>query len=139
MKAIIYIVILISTFAAGRYLVKPSKCGAFCEKQILSVSASEFNNKLSGQDVVVIDVRTTEEYLAGHIAGSVNSDFYNKEKFTKFLNSLDKNKEYMVYCRSGNRSGQALKMMEEKGFNFVTNLDGGVLGWQSENLPLERY
>ena len=138
MKAIVYLISMILAFAVGFYLARPNKCGAFCDRQILSVDANEFNNKLSESDVVVIDVRTTEEYLSGHIAGSVNADYYNKEKFAKFLNSLDKDKKYLVYCRSGNRSEQAMKIMEDKGFSFVTNLDGGVLGWQSENLPLEK-
>ncbi len=52
--------------------------------------------------------------------------------------TLDKNATYAVYCRSGNRSGQAVKVMQDAGFTNVFNMNGGVIDWANAGLPLVR-
>ncbi|MCK6599511.1 MAG: rhodanese-like domain-containing protein, partial [Bdellovibrionaceae bacterium] len=63
------------------------------------------------QDSVILDVRTPDEYLSGHIKGAINIDFYASD-FQNQLGKLDKEKDYKVYCRSGNRSSKAVNMMK---------------------------
>lgn len=72
-------------------------------------------------DAVVLDVRTAEEFASGHLDGSVHLDF-NGGEVAQAIPTLDPNAEYLVYCRSGNRSGQAIAQMEAAGFTNLTNL-----------------
>lgn len=77
------------------------------------------------EDTIVLDVRTPGEYAEGHLDGAELLDL-NSGEFAAALPSLDPEAEYVVYCRSGNRSGQAVAMMEQAGFANVTNL--GAVG-----------
>ena len=86
-------------------------------------------------DLVVLDVRTPEEYAAGHIDGAVQVDFYD-EDFADQLGQLDPTVPYLVYCQSGNRSGQTLTMMEQLGFASASDVDGGIVAWQNAGLPV---
>jgi rhodanese-related sulfurtransferase len=85
-------------------------------------------------DFVILDVRTSEEFTDGHIEDAINLDYYS-ETFRDELNKLDKDKRYLIYCRSGNRSGKALNIMEELNFREVYNMSGGILEWEAEGLP----
>jgi rhodanese-related sulfurtransferase len=85
-------------------------------------------------DFIIIDVRTRQELTDGHIENVINIDFYS-ETFRDELNNLDKNKKYLIYCRSGNRSGSALDIMAELNFEEVYNILGGILSWEAEGLP----
>ena len=74
-----------------------------------------------GEDAIILDVRTPEEYAAGHIDGAVLLDF-NGGQFEAELPNLDPAAEYVVYCRSGNRAGQAVDLMEKAGIANAVNL-----------------
>lgn len=87
--------------------------------------------------LVVLDVRTPEEVAAGHLPGQRNIDFYDAD-FATQLDGLDKDVPYLVYCRSGNRSGTAVQQMRELGFTTIYELEGGVLAWEQAGLTLER-
>jgi rhodanese-related sulfurtransferase len=78
------------------------------------------------KDFVIIDVRTPEEYADGHIENAINLDYYFKA-FEDELNKLDKNKTYLIYCRSARRSGMALDTMKAVGFTKVYNMLGGII------------
>ena len=58
--------------------------------------------------------------------------------FSDEIQKLDKTKPYLVYCRSGRRSAAAMQQMKDAGFTNVTNLDGGIMGWQNAGLPVEK-
>ncbi|HHC09546.1 MAG TPA: rhodanese-like domain-containing protein [Actinobacteria bacterium] len=88
-------------------------------------------------DLVVLDVRTPEEFAAGHLPGAINVDFYASD-FADQLDRLDKDVPYLLYCRSGNRSGQTMPILEDLGFSEVYELAGGILSWEAAGLPLER-
>ena len=88
--------------------------------------------KESNSKNICLDVRTAEEYNEGNIENSINIDFYKSMDFMKFLDKLNKNENYFVYCRSGKRSDASCQIMKEFGFNNVFNLEGGFLSW-SEN------
>ena len=85
-------------------------------------------------DFVILDVRTPEEFADGHLENAINLDIYS-ETFLNELDLMDKSKTYLIYCRSGNRSGQALDIMEELDFREVYNMMGGILEWEAEGLP----
>ncbi len=86
-------------------------------------------------DFTIIDLRTPKEYNEGHIPNAVNIDFYSRQ-FRLELDSLDKGKTYLIYCHSGGRSGRTLGLMKRLGFQEVYNLDGGIVRWAKEGLPL---
>lgn len=87
------------------------------------------------ENLVVLDVRTAEEFAEGHIDGAIMIDFY-RDDFADQLAELDPDVPYVLYCRSGNRSGQTLSIMEGLEFSDVQDVDGGIVGWQSAGLPL---
>ncbi len=84
--------------------------------------------------LVVLDIRTPDEFNGGHIEGAVNLDFYESD-FAQSLDALDKDLPYFVYCRSGNRSASAIDTMKDLGFSEVYELDGGIVSWVEADLP----
>lgn len=93
-----------------------------------------FKTEITKPNVVLLDVRTPEEYSAGHLVGALNIDFRNPE-FGLKIDSLDHDKQYELYCRSGKRSGESVKMMQEKGFKNVHHLKGGISAWEEKGNP----
>lgn len=91
----------------------------------------------SNRDFVLLDVRTPQEYRDGHIAGAVLID-YTSSSFKEELGRLDPGKMYLVYCRTGNRSGKAISLMKELRFRKVRHLSGGITKWKEEGLPTVR-
>lgn len=87
---------------------------------------------LSDENAIVLDVRTEAEYDEGNIPNAINIDIHQGQGFIYKLEELDKSKTYYVYCRSGARSGQACKIMDELGFEKAYNLVGGILDWEGE-------
>jgi phage shock protein E len=88
------------------------------------IGPEAFKEKLEESRGVVIDVRTADEYQRGHLAiADYNSDLLNGD-FEAHLDSLSKDGTYYLYCRSGNRSGQAAEIMKNKGFKEVFNVGG---------------
>jgi len=88
-------------------------------------------------DLVVLDIRTPEEFAAGHLADAVNIDYYDDD-FEDQLQQLDLEVPYVMYCNSGNRSSNALPVMDTLGFAEVYELDGGIQAWYSAGLPIEQ-
>ena len=86
--------------------------------------------------LVVLDVRTPDEFAAGHVAGAVNLDFY-APTFSIDLTALDAEVPYILYCRSGNRSADAREMMRSFGFLEVHEIAGGINAWVEAGLPVE--
>jgi rhodanese-related sulfurtransferase len=86
---------------------------------------------------VVIDVRTPQEYTAGHIWNARNID-YSATSFESIINQYDKNYTIIVYCQSGYRSNLSRKKMEELGFRYVINMTGGFSTWVAAGLPVEK-
>jgi rhodanese-related sulfurtransferase len=102
---------------------------------VTNMNVEDFSKKTAESGVVILDVRTQGEFMTGHIQGAQNIDF-ESGSFESQIESLDKNGTYAVYCRSGNRSGQAVKVMQDAGFKNIYNLDGGVIDWANSGLPL---
>ncbi len=87
------------------------------------------------ENLVILDVRTPEEFAEGHIEGAIMLDFY-RDDFADELAKLDPSVPYVLYCRSGNRSGQTISLMEGLGFADVADVDGGIGGWLGAGLPV---
>lgn len=102
------------------------------------LAVDAFQKKLSatpqGQ---LLDVRTSAEYEQGHLVGSTNMDFRDPV-FAQKIETLDRSKPVFVYCLSGGRSGQAAKLLAEKGFTEVFDMQGGYMKWSSADLPFEK-
>lgn len=113
-------------------------CGGSSEETgIRVVSPDDFHEIYQNQpeDMVVLDIRTPEEYAAGHLEGSVLIDFYEPD-FADRLFELDPDVPYLIYCRSGNRSGQTRAMMQEMEFTNVVDVRGGINAYVAAGHPL---
>lgn len=86
-------------------------------------------------DLMLLDVRTPEEFQQGHINQAQNVDFY--QNFGDQLSKLDKKREYLVYCAVGGRSAKAVNQMREQGFK-VYDLKGGLKAWLAAGLPVSK-
>jgi rhodanese-related sulfurtransferase len=83
---------------------------------VSSLTACSTANAIDMKSIAaVIDVRTPDEVATGHLHGSINIDIKGAD-FDAKMNALDKTKNYVVYCRSGNRAGQAIDWMTQNGF-----------------------
>ena len=101
----------------------------------IDLGVSEFSTKVAEAGVITLDVRTPSEFAEGHVEGA-RLIYFQSGNFEKEIATLDKNATYAVYCRSGNRSGQAVKVMQDAGFTNVFNMNGGVIDWANAGLPL---
>lgn len=112
------------------------------EQTVRILSTNQFNDQLSqyreaGTEFQLIDIRTPEELAeTGYIPGAVNIDFY-EDDFRSKLGELDKDQPVMLYCRSGNRSGQASDMLLDLGFTEIYDLAGGIVGWNAAGNPVD--
>ena len=87
--------------------------------------------------VIVLDVRTPEEFTAGHIAGAKNLNFYDSG-FAKKLEALDKDRPYLVHCAVGGRSAKARRLMQTLKFKTIYHLEGGMKAWEKAGKPVKR-
>jgi rhodanese-related sulfurtransferase len=93
-------------------------------------------NNTNNPDFIILDVRTLEEYHSGHLSNAIVIDYYN-ETFRTELDELYKEKTYLIYCRTGRRTGDTINIMEELGFQSVYNMLGGITQWELLGLPIE--
>lgn len=98
-------------------------------KKVNMISQKKFKRQMKNDEVVILDVRTPEEFNAGNIPGSILIN-YKDSSFSQQVNSLDKNKHYLVYCKAGNRSNKAVQYMLSNGFTKVHQLEDGFSKWK---------
>ncbi len=99
--------------------------------KISLISPAELNKV--NKDILLIDVRTPEEYASGHLENSVNID-YKADNFKELVAELDTNQDVYVYCKVGGRSNSAAKMMKKMGFKKIYDLEGGIKNWEKNDL-----
>jgi phage shock protein E len=87
--------------------------------------------------VVVLDVRTPEEFASGHIAGATNLNYFDAH-FQEKLAKLDKTRPCLVHCASGSRSAQAREILKKLNFQQIFHLDGGIKAWQKAGKPVQQ-
>lgn len=103
-----------------------------------SVDVAEFEKVVANEDYIVLDVRTAEEYAEGHIPGTdFNIDVLNGNFTREALAALPKERPVALYCRSGNRSKRAAKILADNGYQ-VLELATGFRGWASEGKDVVR-
>lgn len=107
-------------------------------KSMNTISLNDWKNIYdNNKDYIVIDVRTPQEFNEGHVKGAININFYD-ENFEEQLDELNKDKKYLIYCRSGSRSSKTLILMENLQFINVYDLEGGILAYNNAGYKLEK-
>jgi phage shock protein E len=105
--------------------------------QVKGISSQEVKDLLAFQpEVVILDVRTPEEYQAGHLKNAQLLNIYSPD-FQDRLKALNPEKTYLVYCAVGGRSGQASQQMQELGFKKVYDAQEGFSSLKSMGIALE--
>ena len=87
---------------------------------------------IEDSNAVILDVRTEEECEEGIIPNAINIDIFKGQGFIDEIETLDKTKNYFVYCKAGSRSAQACAVMNQLGFETTYNLVGGFMNWKGE-------
>lgn len=94
-----------------------------------NINVAEFKDKIANEsNAVILDVRSQMELEDGNVPNHQLIDIMQPD-FASKVASLDKDKTYLIYCRSGNRSGKACSLMAEMGFTKLYNLAGGIMAW----------
>ncbi|MCZ7400441.1 MAG: rhodanese-like domain-containing protein [Candidatus Methanoperedens sp.] len=94
--------------------------------QYIDITVQQAKEMIDSGDVLILDVRTQEEYDAGHIR---NSTLIPVQVLDKRWNELPRDKKILVYCRSGHRSLQASEILVNNGFKEIYNMKGGIMEW----------
>ena len=110
-----------------------TSCGS--SSNAVDLNPADFQAKAQEAGVILLDVRTSGEYAAGHIDGALNIDVEGMT-FENEIKQLDNTKTYAIYCQSGRRSRIAAETMTDAGFTNLFNLDQGIGSWQSAGLPV---
>ena len=129
----IYFIFFACAFSLGLWACAGNKNEAY-----KNLSSSQFEELIKSEKVQLVDVRTAEEYMEGHIPGSLNINVKDTVNFPISVDEqLDKSCKIAVYCRSGRRSRTAADILSKKGFK-VYNLDKGILNWMEEGREIEK-
>lgn len=105
------------------------------QKNYRDISVTDAANMIaSTKDLVVLDIRSPEEFAEGHIEGAVNVDF-RQANFAAELANLDKDQTYLLHCHSGGRSSKSIKILEELGFTDIAHMKQGIQGWRAAGQP----
>ena len=98
------------------------------------VPPEAFESRINSE-AIIVDVRTQQEFHTGYIEGAVNID-YKADNFSERIDTLDRSRNYLLYCASGARSSRASDMMKGKGFKSITTLEGGIEAWAAAGKPV---
>ena len=128
----IYMIFFVCAFALGLWA-----CTGKQKEEYKNLSSAQFEELIKDSNVQLLDVRTLEEHMEGHIPGSKLINVKD-ENFASCVDELlSKEKKVAVYCRSGRRSRTAADILVKKGFK-VYNLDKGILNWIEEGRDIEK-
>jgi rhodanese-related sulfurtransferase len=119
--------------APSAHDVKPGNCDF-----PVNIKPDEAHYFIEIKDPIVIDIRTKEEYDSGHLeAADMQLDYYAPD-FKDQLDKLDRNGKYLLYCRSGRRTGATLGTMGNMGFTDIHHIEGGITAWIADGWPVVR-
>jgi thioredoxin len=109
-------------------------CNGQTSKNVKTIEAKTFAEKIAATpNPQILDVRTPEEFVSGHIDNAKNVDWLSNDFVTNTA-KFDKSKPVFVYCKSGGRSQKAAEKLSELGFTTIYQLDGGILKWDAAGL-----
>ena len=103
-------------------------------ENITRIGMDKYSEMSADENTVIIDVRTHGEVAEGYVQGTDKFIDYNSNDFEKRIEGLDKDKTYVVYCRSGNRSTKALNIMADLGFTKLYELEGGIMAVPADKI-----
>ncbi len=123
--------LLVGTFAAllGLFIANEMRRGG------RSITAQQLVNLVNNKDALVVDVRDSKEFEAGHIVDAINIPHTALESRLSELNKY-KDKPVVLTCKMGQHSGSAGTILRKAGFEEVARLTGGILEWRNQNLPV---
>jgi rhodanese-related sulfurtransferase len=129
------------TFFTGIIIAIIFSSTAMAENNYLDITvnkAAEMIEQMSSDaPIVILDVRTKGEFDSGHLNDALNLDV-KSASFKEKISKLDKDKTYLVYCRSGKRSKRAQNIMKELHFKKAINMLGGFIAWQKAGQPFSK-
>lgn len=115
-----------------------SGCGATNdEANFAHIPASDFHDILVARESILLDIRTPQEFAAARIPGAVMIDF-NSLSFRSRIEALEKDKIYLIYCRTGTRTQKSMRLYQQLGFATVLGLQGGIEAWARYGYPVSR-
>lgn len=116
-------------------MIQASLC-ACGKNSSLPVPYTEFEKEIQlAHPLTIIDIRTPEEYAAGYIPGAVNINFFDKDFVDQVKAKVPKGEEIAIYCKSGRRTAEAHKVLNNIGDSII-ELKGGILEWEKAKLPV---
>ncbi|HET8886087.1 MAG TPA: rhodanese-like domain-containing protein [Salinimicrobium sp.] len=111
------------------FIATTISCEAQQKKGVKIISPEEAKTAMAAEEeLVLVDVRTPEEFAEGNIEGAKNINIYDAD-FEAQMQQLDKEKPVYIYCRSGARSAKAANQLQEMGFKEIYDIEGGFLNW----------
>jgi rhodanese-related sulfurtransferase len=116
---------VLTLFAASNFMTAQDTSGT-------AIGQQRFEKMMKKKKAVVLDVRTADEFKEGFIPKAINYNVLDSLDFVRSVQLLDKKKKYLLYCKSGRRSGKALVMMKQMGFKNIHHLSGGITAWKGE-------
>lgn len=128
----VLLIAVVAIVAIGIIWYSMNQGGSMIGTRADRISPQEYQTTVATQQHMLIDVRTPEEFRAGHIPGAVNISL---QSLPERMATLPKDQPLIVYCRSGARSSNAAQMLTRAGFEQVSDL-GGIITWQAQGLPV---
>ena len=119
-----------NTLSTGLFIFLLS-WNVFQNQTYTRLNLKAFNQQITAAEVQLIDVRTPEEFEAGHIPRAININILDREDFRAQVDCLDKDQPIYLYCKMGGRSKRAAEELEQMGFAQLYDLRGGYLLWSS--------
>ena len=108
-----------------------SACNSKEETKLSVIDYETVQTDVIGKDVQLVDVRTSQEFNAGHIDDAINIDISDPETFTEKVENLDKEKPIYIYCQMGGRSKKASQKLKQIGFKNIFDYSGGYGEWSA--------
>ncbi len=133
-KAAIYSILIIITLFGFLLPSAIAESGSQINTISPQTAADLIERHRGDANFIILDIRTPAEFQAGHLAGALLIDFYS-QTFAGQIDRLDRNRTYLVYCRSGNRSGRSLELFKKLKFQHIYNMATGIKGWRAQGLP----
>lgn len=129
-KIVFLLIVSIAFISCAQNTKKSTQTG---EQIVHYISPTELQERMD--TILLIDIRTPQEYRSGHLKNAVNINYFDSA-FLQKMNALDKSKDVYIYCKSGNRSGSAVRKLEDSGFPKIYDLKGGILNWNKNKLEI---
>ena len=124
--------------ATDTAVFSPGPCASAVQGQVIrDITVAEADSLIKADSekpcFVLLDIRTAQEFEAGHLVGAVDID-YRDSTFAANIDRLDRNATYLLYCRTAHRTTLSLPLFKEKGFVEVYNMLGGITQWKQDGL-----